>query len=268
MVISHHNPARNGGVIKPFVLSLVVPARDEFGNLTPLVEQTENAFSETNDKVQIVIVDDGSNDATSKELGELMARFTNLRVYRHKHPLGQSAALRTGFNLASAPIVATLDADLQNDPADLPRLLELLRTHQADLVQGDRTANRRDHFARRLASVVGRWARLLIVGDRVRDTGCSTRVMRRSFALRLPLDRRGMHRFIPACVAGFGGRVIETPVNHRPRFAGKTKYGTGLFKRGLPGLRDCFAVRRLIRRERARKPLPQSASSSLRPVSL
>lgn len=249
-----------------FDLSVVAPARNEGGNLTPLVDQILEAFADTAIKLQIIIVDDGSTDGTPEELASLCGEHANLCAPRHDLSRGQSVSLYTGFAAALAPLVATLDADLQNDPADLPRMLELLHTQRADLVQGDRTANRRDHAARRIASAVGRWARRLIVSDGIRDTGCATRVMRRAFAVRLPLERPGMHRFIPACVAGFGGRVIETRVNHRPRHAGKTKYGTGLIKRGLPGLRDCFVVRRLIRRERTRHPLPVSGTSPFRPA--
>ncbi|MEM7624398.1 MAG: glycosyltransferase family 2 protein [Planctomycetota bacterium] len=251
-----------------FDLSVVTPARNECGNLTPLVAEIQDAFAGSALRIQIVVVDDGSTDGTAKELVTLLAEHPNLRVLKHELPLGQSLSLHAGFAAASALLVATLDADLQNDPADLPRMVRRLQNERADLVQGDRTANRRDHFARRSASAVGRWARRVIVGDRVRDTGCATRVMRRTFAVRLPLDRPGMHRFIPACVAGLGGRVIETPVNHRPRHAGKTKYGTGLIKRGLPGLRDCFVVRGLIRRERARTPADVPGASQLKPAQL
>ena len=249
-----------------FDLSVVAPARNECGNLTPLVDQIRQAFSGRAIRVQVVLVDDGSTDGTAKELAHLVARDPGVCGLTHTSSRGQSASLHSGIGAASAPLVATLDADLQNDPADLPGMIEMLNRHRADLVQGDRTANRRDHLARRVASVVGRWARQAIVGDRVRDTGCATRVMRRSFAVRLPLDRPGMHRFIPACVAGLGGRVIETPVNHRPRHAGRTKYGTGLIKRGLPGLRDCFIVRALIRREQRQAAV--AAPPQLKPARL
>ena len=177
----------------------------------------------------------------------LAQRDPDLRVLRHDRARGQSAALRAGIDAAAAPLLATLDADLQNDPADLPAMVTLLREQRADLVQGDRTAHRRDHAGRRAASAIGRLCRRVLLHDPVRDTGCATRVMRTELARRLPLDRDGMHRFIPACVAALGGRVVETPVNHRPRHAGRTKYGTGILKRGLPGLRGCFFVRRLQR---------------------
>ena len=263
-----NNDAPGRGGAEGFGLCVVAPALDERANLVPLVSEVRAAFRDEDIRVQIVLVDDGSTDGSSEELAGLALRDRALEVVRHERPRGQSAALYAGIAAARAPLVATLDADLQNDPADLPRMVELLRARRADLVQGDRTADRRDHAARRAASVVGRWARFLIVGDRVRDTGCSTRVMRASAARLLPLDRPGMHRFIPACVAGFGGRVVETRVNHRPRRAGRTKYGTGLLKRGLPGLRDCFVVRGLIRRAQARGEAASSGASALRPARL
>ena len=232
-------------------ITLVAPALNEAGNLTPLLEQTDAAFRAAGIVYRVIVVDDGSTDATPAELAVLRQRMPHVDFIRHDTPLGQSAAMHRGIQAATTPLVATLDADLQNDPGDLPRMVKLLRETGADLVQGDRSANRRDHFARRVASVVGRKARGLILGDPVRDTGCSARVLRLEYAQRLPLYRKGMHRFIPACTAGFGGKVVETPVNHRARSAGKTKYGTGLLKRGLPGLRDCFVVRLMIRRARA-----------------
>lgn len=246
----------------PYELAVVAPALNEAGNVTPLIEQIDRAFAPTGRRFQIIIVDDGSTDATPAQLAALRTRYPHLLTIRHESPRGQSASLYAGIHATDAPLVCTLDADLQNDPADLPRMVELLYEKNADLVQGDRSANRRDHAARRAASIVGRYARRLIVGDGARDTGCATRVLRGELARRLPLDRTGMHRFIPACAAGFGGKVVETPVNHRPRHEGKTKYGTGLLKRGIPGLRDCFAVRGMIRQaKRNRLAAPPHTSS-------
>lgn len=246
-----------------FDLSVVAPALNEAGNVSPLVRQIDHAFRDAGQRVQIIVVDDGSTDGTATELAALRSEFPHLLTPRHDTPRGQSAALHTGIRAADARLICTLDADLQNDPADLPRMVEMLDEHAADLVQGDRSANRRDHALRKAAARVGRLARKVIVGDGVRDTGCATRALTAEMARRLPLDHSGMHRFIPACVAGFGGTVIETPVNHRPRGQGKTKYGTGLLKRGLPGLRDCFVVRAMIRErrrtDRGQRPVAVSA---------
>lgn len=261
--MSDPTPTQAQPVAPGFDVAVVAPALNEAGNLTPLVRQIDDAFRDTGQSVQIIIVDDGSTDATADELATLRSTRPHLFTPRHDTPQGQSASLHTAIHAAQAPLICTLDADLQNDPADLPRMIELLHQSRADLVQGDRSANRQDHVLRKAATGVGRLARQLIVGDRVRDTGCATRVLRAEMARRLPLHRPGMHRFIPACVAGFGGKVIETPVNHRPRLEGKTKYGTGLLKRGLPGLRDCFTVRAMIRRApRANHPTSSATVSA------
>ncbi|HYE03834.1 MAG TPA: glycosyltransferase, partial [Phycisphaerales bacterium] len=163
---------------------------------------------------------------------------------------GQSAAFYAGFRAARGELIATLDADLQNDPADLPAMLELMRRHGADMVQGDRSHARRDALVRRAGSRVGRAFRRRLLGDTIRDTGCSLRIMRRELALRLPLEFRGMHRFIPATARHLGYEVIETRVNHRPRAAGETKYGMGILQRALPGLIDLLAVRYMRSRRR------------------
>ena len=129
-------------------------------------------------------------------------------------------------------------------------MLELLQREGADMVQGDRSADRRDTVVRRWGSGVGRKTRLWLLGDPVRDTGCSARVLKVEYARRLPLQYKGMHRFIPCYVAALGGVVIEMPVRHRPRHSGTTKYGMGVLSRGPAGLVDCFAVRWMRKRLR------------------
>ena len=127
-------------------------------------------------------------------------------------------------------------------------LVERLRCDAADMVQGDRSADRRDGFVRRISSGVGRCFRRLLLGDTIRDTGCSLRVMKRSVALALPLEFRGTHRFIPFTARQLGFRVVEMPVRHRARTAGRTKYG--IRNRAIPGLFDCFAMRWMRNRRR------------------
>jgi hypothetical protein len=143
-----------------------------------------------------------------------------------------------------------MDADLQNDPADLVKMLQLMREQGADMVQGDRSHARKDNAVRRAGSIVGRAFRHWLLGDSIRDTGCSLRVMKREIALALPLEFRGMHRFIPVTAASLGYKVVEMQVNHRPRAAGETKYGFGIWQRAIPGLFDCFAVRYMRNRRR------------------
>ncbi|MEM8874061.1 MAG: glycosyltransferase family 2 protein [Planctomycetota bacterium] len=235
------------------VISIVVPALNEQDNVGPLVEEIAAAFGDT---AEVIIVDDGSTDATPDNLEQMLEacrwlqNWPRLRVLRHEMPLGQSAAMGAGVSVATAPLVAFLDADLQNDPAELMGMMNLLNERSVDLVQGDRSATRADSGPRKLASSIGRLARRAVIGDAVRDTGCSARVLKAEFARKLPLHLKGMHRFIPAMVAMHGGVIAEYPVRHRVRHTGQTKYGVGVLQRGLGGLRDLLAVRWMKKRIR------------------
>ena len=234
-------------------LTIIAPAHNEEDNVGPLVAEIDAALAVLPLRYEIIIVDDGSTDGTPERLRLLTAQHLSLRIIRMTNTPpgkgnGQSAAFYAGLRAARGPLVALLDADLQNDPADLPRLLEVMRTTGADVVQGDRSANRRDSLGRRIASWVGRTFRKLLLGDTIRDTGCSLRLMRREVALKIPLEFRGMHRFIPVTARQLGYTVVETPVSHRPRIAGQAKYG--VFNRAIPGLVDCLAVRWMRRRRR------------------
>ena len=232
-------------------LSVVIAALDEQDNVGPLVDAVDRAMREANLDAELIIVDDGSTDATLSRLRELAAGRDWLRILHQPRTMGQSAAMHAGIQAARGPYIATLDADLQNDPADLPKMLQLLLDSDADLVQGDRSANRCDNMVRRVGSWVGRTTRRLILADPIRDTGCSARVIRAAIAKQLPLQYKGMHRFIPHCARMHGAKVIQMPVNHGPRHAGQTKYGYGVFNRGVPGLFDCLAVRWMSKRLRS-----------------
>ena len=248
-------------------LSVVVPALDEAGNVGPLVDEVAAAMAGRVDAFELVVVDDGSTDGTAERVAELAATRPWLRVLRRPTPRGQSAAMFAGIKASRGEFVATLDADLQNDPADLPDMLDRLRRGEADFVQGDRSRDRADSWLRRRASWVGRAARRALLGDRVRDTGCSARVLRGDLARRLPLEFKGMHRFFPAYAAILGARVVEHPVRHRPRAAGRTKYGVGVVTRGLGGLMDLLAVRWMSRRWRdsSAEELARGAPSDCNP---
>lgn len=228
-------------------LSVIVPARDEAENLPALVAELAAALDAIGLPAEIVIVDDGSRDGSGRVLAGLAALEPRVRAFATP-PRGQSAALATGIRESRGAVIAMLDADLQNDPADLGRLLEVLDASGADLVQGDRGGARRDGFRRRVSSGVGRAARRLLLGDSIRDTGCTLRVMRREVALALPLELRGLHRFVPLLARALGHVVVEHPVGHRPRRAGRTKYG--ILNRAPAGLVDCLAVRWILARRR------------------
>lgn len=241
------------GARQAIVLSVVSPAHNEAENLPELLRQITAAIDPLGISYEVIIVDDGSTDDTAAVLTALLAQHPPLRVLQllgtpRGRGLGQSAAFHAGFRAARGEQIAVLDADLQNDPADLPMMIERLAREDVDLVQGDRSADRRDTLVRRVTSRVGRFFRRWLLGDRVRDTGCSLRVMRRAVALALPLEFRGMHRFIPISAIHLGYRVVEVPVHHRSRVAGRAKYG--IWNRAVPGLIDCFAVRWMRARRR------------------
>lgn len=236
-------------------LSVVAPAHNEQENVEDLVREVGDALVPLGISFEFVIVDDGSTDSTRVRVQELAASRPWLRCIAMTNTppgkgCGQSAAFHAGFRAARGRLVATLDADLQNDPADLPAMLALLRERNADMVQGDRSHARKDNAVRRIGSIVGRKFRLWLLGDSIRDTGCSLRVMKREIALQLPLEFRGMHRFVPVTARHLGYTVVEMRVNHRPRHAGETKYGMGIVQRALPGLIDLLAVRYMRNRRR------------------
>lgn len=230
------------------LLSIVVPALNEEDNIEPLVDQIAQVLKVANLEAELIIVDDGSHDETLNRLRGLASRHSFLRVLHRDRPQGQSAAMYAGIQAARGRWIATLDADLQNDPADLPRMLQLAQETGADFVQGDRSASRADSWQRKLASWIGRVYRRLLLGDRVRDTGCTARLVRAEFYRQVPLQFYGMHRFIPAYCARLGAKIVEMPVHHRPRRAGQTKYRT--FRRGLRGFFDGLAVRWMFSRLR------------------
>jgi glycosyltransferase involved in cell wall biosynthesis len=232
------------------LLSIVIPALNEQDNVAPLVEQVREAIVDRGIDAELIIVDDGSTDDTPRRLAELGKQYAWLRVLRRDRAMGQSAAMHAGIAAARGAYIGMLDADLQNDPADLPAMLDILVRDEADMVQGDRSANRNDAPIRRVGSWVGRTARRLLLGDNIRDTGCTARVVRADIAKRFPLQYRGMHRFLPAYAKLLGARVVERPVNHRPRHSGEAKYGLGILSRGPAGLIDCFAVRWMAKRYR------------------
>ncbi len=240
---------------EPIRLSVIAPAHNEAGNVERLVDEIGTALAGV--AFEFILVDDASTDETVRIAESLADSRPWLRIVSLSRPgagggNGQSAAFKAGFAAARGELVGSLDADLQNDPADLPRLLAELDRTGADFVQGDRSAARRegDAWIRQVTSVIGRWFRRVLLGDTIRDTGCSLRILKREIALRLPLEFKGAHRFIPVTARQLGYTVVEFPVSHRERFAGEPKYGVGISKRAIPGLIDCFAIRWMGARRR------------------
>ena len=228
-------------------LSVVVPVRNEAENLKPLLGEIVQALQGLCD-YEIVYVDDGSTDDTLARLAVLRADFPRLRVLRHRQSRGQSTALLTGIRAAAGEVIATLDGDGQNDPADIPRLLEALRGLQNEnpkaMVAGHRK-KRQDTGWRKFTSRVANAVRGALLGDATPDTGCGLKVFSRALFLELPCFDH-MHRFLPALVQRAGGKVVSVEVNHRPRLTGVSKYGT--WQRLWVGIVDIIGVIWLQRR--------------------
>lgn len=219
-------------------ISVVVPLYNEEDNVARLQAEIEAALAEFD--YELILVDDGSSDATV----ERVRKGDHVRLLEFEENTGQSAAMYAGIHAARGDIIALLDGDLQNDPADIPRLVEEIEKG-ADLVCGYR-ASRRDSASKRLQSRIANAIRSRFTGDGVRDTGCTLKAMRRPCREAL-VPFTGMHRFIPALIKGAGFKTTEIPVNHRPRGAGTSKYGGG-FMRAFPATADMFAVRWFLSR--------------------
>jgi len=230
-------------------LSVVIPVHDEQGNVLPLGAELNRALDGHVD-YEVIFVDDASTDHTLKRLKSLVSRDRRVRVIQHRENCGQSTAIRTGVRYARAHWIATLDGDGQNDPADIPRLLAVLRDGRHDpartLVTGHRV-KRRDSALVRLSSRVANGVRARILRDRTPDTGCGLKVFDREMFLALPYFDH-MHRFLPALVRRAGGDVVIVRVNHRPRRSGRSHYG--LHNRLWTGIVDLLGVMWLSRRAR------------------
>jgi dolichol-phosphate mannosyltransferase len=218
-------------------LSVVVPLYNEEANLPILQEELRAALSGLD--YEVILVDDGSIDRTV----ERIEAAPNIRLIRFEKNSGQSAAIYAGLTAARGATVVIIDGDLQNDPADIPKLLAEI-SRGADLVCGYRI-KRRDTVTKRLTSRIANAVRSRYTKDGVRDTGCTLKAMRRECIGAL-FPFKGMHRFIPALVKGAGYRLVEIPVNHRPRRFGQSKYGLG--NRALRATIDMFGVRWLLSR--------------------
>jgi len=224
-------------------VSILLPVHNERENLAELLEEIDDAFAGRD--YEVIAVDDGSTDGSREELTRLGGRHRRLRVLSLGGRAGQSAAFAVGFGYSHGTIIVTLDADGQNPPAEARKLVAALEGWEGyDAAVGYRV-RRHDsawkRFQSRLANAVRNW----LTGDRVRDTGCGLRALRRDVVRDLP-EFDGMHRFLPTLIRMQGGRVLEVPVAHRPRRHGRTKYG--VWDRAVRGLSDALGVRWLKRR--------------------
>jgi glycosyltransferase involved in cell wall biosynthesis len=248
-------------------VTVVVPVYDERDNLRPLVDELEEALGPgpawarivpgRKPRIEILLVDDGSTDGSSDLIAALAAERDGVRGIHFEANRGQTAAFDAGFREARGRFVVTLDADLQNDPRDAFRLLEALADHDAAV--GFRT-ERHDDWLRRASSRIANRIRNLVSGDDIVDTGCTLKAFRRECLADLKLWA-GMHRFLPTLLRLEGYRVVQLPVGHRPRHAGRSKYG--VWNRAFVALADLLAVRWMSRRRLDYRVVRRSPSDRL-----
>ncbi len=224
-------------------VTIVVPVYNEEQNLPRLLAEIKAVGDSLGRIWEVLFIDDGSTDTSLEVIRGLAAENQELRYLAFAQNRGQSAAFCAGFYEATHPIIITMDADLQNDPADIPAMLELYDKGY-DLVIGWR-AKRKDSFMKRVASRVGNKVRRWFTRDTVHDTGCSLKIMNADMLRRLP-HFKNMHRFLPPLLAAQGARIAEIKVNHRQRLMGQSKYGT--WDRLKAGVYDLLGVRWLLTR--------------------
>jgi glycosyltransferase involved in cell wall biosynthesis len=223
-------------------LSVVAPVYNELENLDQLVDELLRTLEPQGFATENILVNDGSSDGSSQKIAELAAKNRGVRGLHFKDNRGQTAAFDAGFKAARGRWIVTIDADLQNDPRDIPRLLGAL--DQNDAAVGFRRV-REDGWLRRISSRIANAVRNRLSGDDIIDTGCSLKAFRRECLASLKLFA-GMHRFLPTLVQMEGYRVTQLPVNHRPRVKGQSKYG--VWNRAFRSLNDLLAVRWMKKR--------------------
>lgn len=219
-------------------ISVIVPAYNEAESIGPLLAEITTAMQERMPPYEIIVIDDGSTDDTAQILVKLANQYPTLRIATHSINCGQSAGQVAGFKLARGQVVVTMDADGQNDPADIPLLVEAL-TDGIDCVCSVRR-KRHDSFVKRASSKIANGFRNLITQDKVTDAGCAYRAIRLEALAEIPVFN-GLHRFVPTILRAQGYSILEVDVSHRPRALGHSKYGIN--NRLWRGIRDCFAMR-------------------------
>jgi len=199
----------------------VIPVYDERDNLEILLQSLSEIMDSLQKEYEIICVNDGSKDGSGEVLRALREKYKQLRVVEFEKNCGLTAALDAGFSISTGDIVITLDADMQNDPRDIPELLKMVGDY--DVVCGVRT-RRHDPWLRIISSRIANYLRNRIIGENITDVGCTLRTYKRKFLSELKLFD-GMHRFLPTLLKWEGAKVVELEVTHRPRLYGKTKYG-------------------------------------------
>ena len=223
--------------------SVVIPLKNEEGNVKELIGELEPVMDSVGEPWEVICINDGSTDRTGSILEEMQKQNKALRVITFEQNFGQSSAFDAGFKAAEGEFVITMDGDRQNDPTDIPKLIETLG--DADLICGIRR-KRRDKFFKRIISRVANRVRGRLCGDGMKDTGCSLKIYRTACLKEIKMYH-GMHRFLPALFTIEGFDTKQTDVNHRQRAAGVTKYN--IFNRSFNTIADLFAVMWMRKRQ-------------------
>lgn len=232
------------------LLTIIIPVHNEAGNIGPLLDEIDSIFSQRVDlhnKYEIIVVNDGSTDGCTTEVAERSAKRPHIRLIHHPHKMGMSVAIRTAALHSAAPWIMTIDGDGQNDPADMPRLLDIAWSeglNHSFLVAGLRV-NRQDTTGKRWASKIANFIRNSLLHDGCPDTGCALKLLPREKFLAMPFFN-GIHRFLPALAPPLGLTVLFTPVNDRPRLHGVSK--SDYLGRALRGTIDLMGVYWLLQR--------------------
>ena len=224
------------------VYSVVIPLKNEASNISHLIEELEPVMNDLGQPWEMICVDDGSTDGTRQVLNDLLKEKIYLRLIFFTKNYGQSSAFDAGFKASDGKFVITLDGDGQNDPKDIPRLVQLIQN--CDMVCGIRL-KRKDSFIKRLTSKIANFVRQRLCEDGVQDTGCSLKIYRRTCLEKIKMFN-GMHRFLPALFKMEGFHIQQIPVNHRERLRGKSHYN--FFNRSLNTVADLWAVRWMKKR--------------------
>ncbi len=226
-------------------LSIVIPIYNEEENIIPLVGEILSALKDFKESYEILLVDDGSKDNSFPLMKQLHEEYPDIVQYvSFTENNGQTAAFIAGFRASRGRLVATLDGDRQNDPTDLPGMIDKLNTSDVDMVNGIRK-KRQDNWVRKISSKIGNGFRNRLTKEQVSDVGCSIRVMKRECVAEIPCFN-GLHRFFPTLVRMKGFKITEIPVNHRERTLGVSKYG--VLNRAFVGFHDTLAVRWMLKR--------------------
>lgn len=221
--------------------SIVIPVYNEKQNIENLIKEINQVLN-NHYKYEIVLVNDNSTDGTNEILRQYK-KINNYKVIKNDLNKGQSYSIHEGISIASYDIIITIDADGQNNPKDIPNLINIFNENNYSLVGGIRK-KRKDNLIKKISSIIANKIRSFILNDQCSDTGCSLKVFDKHIFLQFPYFD-GIHRFLPALFTGYGHKTKFINVDHRKRLFGKSKYGT--FSRMLKGIRDIFIVKRIIR---------------------